>query len=80
MPEAERVQTEIQKVLGEDPTIQGADRIIVSVEKQSFWKGGKEIVYLKGSVHSELDKAKISRIAQMHAGGRSVVDSLTVIH
>ena len=80
MPEAEKVQTEIQKVIGDDPTIQDANRIIVTVEKQSFWKGGKEIVFLKGSVHSESDKAKISRVAQLHAGGRNVVDSITVIH
>jgi hypothetical protein len=80
MPEAEKIQLEIQKVIGEDPTIRDANRIIVSVEKQSFFKGGKEIVYLKGSVHSESDKAKISRMAQLHSAGRTVVDSITVIH
>ncbi len=48
MQEAERIQTEIQKVIGDDPTIQDADRIIVTVEKQSFWKGGKEIVVSEG--------------------------------
>ena len=80
MPEGEKVQSEIQKVIGEDPTIHDANRVIVTVEKQSFWKGGKEIVYLKGSVHSEIDKTKISHMAQLHSGGRSVVDSITVIH
>ena len=76
MQEAERVQTEIQKVIGDDPTIQDASRIIVTVEKKSFWKGGKEIVVLKGSVHSESDKAKADRIAQLHAAGREVQDSI----
>ena len=78
MQEAERIQTEIQKVIGEDPTIQDASRIIVSVEKKSFWKGGKEIVLLKGSVRSESDKAKAERIAQLHAAGRKVQDSIIV--
>jgi osmotically-inducible protein OsmY len=80
MQEAERIQTEIQKVLGDDPTIQDASRIIVMVEKKSFWKGGKEIVVLKGSVRSESDKAKAERIAQLHSAGREVQDAITVIH
>jgi osmotically-inducible protein OsmY len=80
MQEAERIQTEIQKVLGDDPTIQDASRIIVMVEKKSFWKGGKEIVILKGSVRSESDKAKAERIAQLHAAGREVQDAINVVH
>jgi hypothetical protein len=78
MQKAEMVQTEIQKVIGEDPTIKDAHRIIVSVEKQGILKGGKEIVVLKGRVHSEKDKTKACTIAQLHAAGRQVVDSLTV--
>lgn len=78
MQEADRIQTEIQKVISEDPTIQDASRIIVMVEKRSIWKGGKEIVVLKGSVRSEIDKAKAERIAQQHAAGREVQDSITV--
>jgi osmotically-inducible protein OsmY len=78
MQEADRIQTEIQKVIAEDPTIQDSSRIIVMVEKQSFWKGGKEIVLLKGSVRSESDKAKAERIAQLHAAGREVQDSIVV--
>jgi osmotically-inducible protein OsmY len=78
MQEADRIQTEIQKVIADDPTIQDSSRIIVMVEKQSFWKGGKEIVLLKGSVRSESDKAKAERIAQLHAAGRKVQDSIIV--
>ena len=78
MQEAERIQTEIQKVISGDPTIQDASRIIVMVEKKSFWKGGKETVVLKGSVRSEIDKAKAERLAQQHAAGREVQDSLVV--
>jgi hypothetical protein len=74
MQEADRIQT----VIAEDPTIQDSSRIVVMVEKKSFWKGGKEIVLLKGSVRSESDKAKAERIAQLHAAGREVQDSIVV--
>jgi len=80
MQEAERVQTEIQKVIADDPTIHDANRIIVMVEKKSFWKGGREIVVLKGRVHDESDKVKAHRVAQMHAAGREIQDSITVVH
>jgi hypothetical protein len=78
MQEAERIQTEIQKVIGEDPTIKNADRIVISVEKKGLFKG--EIVLLKGKVHSDLDKVKIERIATLHAAGRKVVDDIVVVH
>jgi hypothetical protein len=80
MQEAERVQAEIQKVLGDDPTIRGGDRIIVTVEKKSIWRGGKEFVHLKGSVHSDVDKAKIGKIAALHGAGRQIVDEITVVN
>ncbi len=80
MQEAERVQTEIQRVIGDDPTIQDARRIIVMVERKSIWKGGREIVVLKGSVHSETDKAKAHKLAELHAAGREVQDSINVVH
>lgn len=80
MAEAERVQAEIQKVIGDDPTIHDASKIIVQVEKKSFWKGGKEIVVLKGKVHDEIDKAKAHRIAELHGAGREIEDSITVVH
>jgi osmotically-inducible protein OsmY len=78
MQNAERIQAEIQKVIGEDPTIRDANHIIVTVKKQSIWKGGKEIVLLNGSVHSESEKARAGTIARLHAAGREVVDSITV--
>jgi hypothetical protein len=78
MQEAERIQNEIQKVIAGDPTIQDSSRIIVMVEKKSIFKGGKEVVVLKGSVRSEIDKTKAERIAQQHAAGREVQDSLVV--
>ncbi len=80
MSEAERVQTEIQKVIGDDPTIHDSNRIIVMVEKKSFWKGGREVVILKGHVHDEGDKAKAHRIAELHGAGREIQDSITVVH
>ena len=80
MPEAERVQTEIQRVIEDDPTIQDARRILVSVEKRSLFKGGKEVVVLKGTVRSESDKVKAERIAHLHAAGREVQDSISVVH
>ncbi len=79
MQNLEKVQTEIQKVIGEDPTIREANRIIVTVEKRSIFKGGKEIVVLKGSVHSEIDKAKVEALARKHAAGREVVDAINVL-
>jgi hypothetical protein len=80
MQEAERIQAEIQKVIGEDPTIADANRITVSVEKKSFWQGGKEQVILKGKVRSDLDRAKVEKISALHAAGRPVVDEITVAH
>jgi hypothetical protein len=80
MQEAERIQTEIQRVIEDDPTIKDARRILVTVEKRSLFKGGKEVVVLKGSVHSESDKVKADRIAHLHSAGREVQDSISVIH
>ena len=80
MQEAERVQTEIQRVIGDDPTIQDARRIIVMVERKSIWKGGGEVVVLKGSVHSETDKTKAHKLAELHAAGREIQDSITIVH
>ncbi len=80
MQEAERVQTEIQKIIGDDPTIQDSNKIIVMVEKKSFWKGGKEIVLLKGRVRDQGDKAKAHHIAELHAAGREIQDSITVVN
>jgi osmotically-inducible protein OsmY len=79
MLEAERVQTEIQKVMADDPTMRDANRIIVTVEKKSIFKGGKEMVVLKGSVHSEIDKTKADKLARLHAGGREVVNDIHVV-
>ncbi len=78
MQEAERIQTEIQKVIGDDPTIRDAHRIIVTVEKQGLFKGNKEIVYLKGHVHTEGDRTKAETLARLHSAGRQVVDSIQV--
>jgi hypothetical protein len=78
MQEAERVQTEIQKVIGDDPTIREAHHIIVMVEKRSIFKGGKEVVVLKGRVHSETERTKAETLARLHGAGREVVDSITV--
>ena len=80
MQNLEKVQMEIQKVIAEDPTIREANHIIVTVEKKSIWKGGKEIVVLKGSVHEESDKTKVDALARQHSQGREVVDSITVLH
>jgi translation initiation factor 1 (eIF-1/SUI1) len=78
MQEAERVQIEIQKVIGEDPTIRDAQHIVVTVEKRSIFKGGKEVVVLKGRVHSEIDRSKAATLARLHAAGREVVDGITI--
>jgi len=80
MQDAERVQTEIQRVIGDDPTIQDSRRIIVMVERKSIWKGGREVVVLKGSVHSEIDKAKAHKLAELHAAGREIQDSISVVN
>ena len=80
MQDAEKVQAEIQKVLADDPTIADANRIVVSVEKGGFLKGGRQKVILKGSVHSESDHGKIVKVAALHAAGREIVDEITVLH
>ncbi len=78
MDKTEMLQDEIQKVIGEDPTIRDAHRIVVTVEKQGILKGGKEVVYLKGHVRSAEDRHKADELAHMHAGSRQVVDSITI--
>ncbi len=79
MMSAEQTQSEIQRVIGDDPTITEATHILVSVEKKGFFRG-KEVVVLRGSVHTETDRSKAEKIAAMHAGGREVVDDIRVVH
>ena len=80
MMNAEKVQTEIQRVISDDPTISEARHILVSVERKGFWFLGKEVVVLKGNVHSEAERSKAEKIAALHSGGRTVVDDIRVIH
>ncbi len=80
MQEGERVQTEIQRVIGDDPTISEANRIIVSIEKRGFWLAAKECVLLKGHVHSDSDRQKAERIATLHSAGRQVINEISVLH
>jgi hypothetical protein len=77
---AEKVQAEIQRVIGDDPTIAEPTHILVSVERKGFWFMGKEVVVLKGNVHSEADRSKAEKIASMHSGGREVQDDIHVVH
>ncbi len=78
MRDAERVQSEIMRVINDDPTIEGATRIIVSVEKKGVWPRSKEVVVLKGTVRSNSDRQKVEKIAAMHGAGREVIDSISV--
>jgi hypothetical protein len=77
---AERVETEIRKVIDTDPTIREANHILVSIEKKGFLGLGKEVVVLKGSVHDGSDRAKAEKIATLHGGGREVLDGIQVLH
>jgi osmotically-inducible protein OsmY len=74
------IQNEIQRVINDDPTITEAKHIFVSVEKRGFWFLGKEVVFLKGSVHSDSDRTKAEKIAALHSGSREVVDNIQVVH
>ena len=78
MRDADKVQNEILRVINDDPTIEGASHITVSVEKKGVWPRSREVVVLKGSVRSDIDRAKVEKIAAQHGAGREVVDSLTV--
>jgi len=78
MVDAERVQTEIQRVINEDPTITEAKHILVTVERKGLLR--KEIVVLKGRVHAEIERTKAEKIATLHSGGREVVDDIAVVH
>jgi alkylated DNA nucleotide flippase Atl1 len=78
MMDAERVQTEIQRVINDDPTISEAKHIIVTVERRGLLR--KEIVVLKGRVHADIERSKAEKIAALHAGGREVVDDIAVVH
>jgi len=78
MMDGERVQVEIQRVINDDPTISEAKHIIVTVERKGLLR--REVVYLKGKVHSERERTKAERVAQLHAAGREVVDDIEVVH
>ncbi len=80
MMSADKVQTEIQRVIGDDPTIAEPTHIMVSVERRGFLAMGKEVVVLRGNVHSEADRSKAEKIAEMHCAGRQVVDEIRVVH
>ncbi len=78
MRDADRVQDEILKIINDDPTIEGAGHIVVSVEKKGVWPRAKEVVVLKGNVRSASDRQKAEKIATMHAAGREVVNSINI--
>jgi len=78
MMNAERVQTEIQRVINDDPTISEAKHILVTVERKGLLR--REVVVLKGRVHADSERAKAEKIATLHAGDREVVDDIVVVH
>jgi len=78
MRDANTVQNEILKVINDDPTIEGASHIIVSVEKKGVWPRAKEVVILKGNVRSDSDRVKAERAAALHSAGRQIVNSINV--
>jgi hypothetical protein len=78
MLDAERVQTEIQRIINDDPTISEAKHILVTVERKGLLR--RQVVYLKGKVHADSERTKAERVAQLHAGGREVVDDIEVVH
>jgi hypothetical protein len=78
MRDTDRVQDEILKVINDDPTIQGAGHIFVSIERRGVWPRAKEVVVLKGNVRSDSDRAKAEKDAALHAAGREVINSINV--
>jgi hypothetical protein len=77
---AETVQSQIQRIINEDPTINEANHIVVSVEKKGVWPFGREVIVLKGNVRSDSDRSKAGKIATLHAAGREVMDEIRVLH
>ncbi len=78
MRDADRVQEQILKIINDDPTIEGAGHIIVSVEKKGVWPRVKEVVVLKGNVRSDSDRVKAEKVAALHSAGREVVNGINV--
>jgi alkylated DNA nucleotide flippase Atl1 len=78
MMDADRVQTEIQRIINDDPTISEAKHIIVTVERRGLLR--KEVVVLKGKVHADIERTKAEKIAALHAGDREIVDDIVVVH
>ncbi len=78
MMDAERVQGEIQRVINDDPTISEAKHILVTIERKGLLR--KEIVVLKGRVHADVERTKAEKIAELHGGGREIVDDIVVVH
>ena len=77
--EADKVVSEIQKVVSEDPTIREANRLLVNVEKRGLFGLKGEVVALAGSVHSQSDKLKMEKIASLHSGGRKIDSQIQVV-
>ena len=78
MRDVDRVQNEILKVINDDPTIQAAGHIFVSIERRGAWPRAKEVVVLKGNVRSDSDRVKAEKDAALHSAGREVINSINV--
>ena len=78
MRDADRVQAEILKVINDDPTIEGAGHIFVSIEKKGVWPRSKQVVVLKGNVRSDSDRLKAEKVAALHAAGWEIVNDINV--
>jgi BON domain len=78
MMDAEQLQSQIQRIINDDPTISEAKHILVTVERRGLLR--KEIVVLKGRVHADAERSKAEKIAALHAGGREVLDDIVVVH
>lgn len=78
MISANDAAAEIKRMINDDPTISGAKYVLVYARKKGFGPWKKEEIYLSGHVDSEKDKTKADEIAHHSAGGRTVINQLTV--
>jgi hypothetical protein len=78
MLSAEAAASEIKRIIDDDPTIRGSGHILVSVSKRGFWFFKKEQIHLTGKVQDAHDRKKAEEIARHSAGGRELLNEITV--
>lgn len=78
MLKPDQIATEIGREIGDDPTINGSERIMVSAQKTGSWPFKKHVIKLAGTVRRESERKKAEEHAHHAAGELPVVNEIQV--